>query len=55
MKNLLIIMFYRIKNKKIEEKKNVQKTFTIVLFDFIAFACHISLFASVTFRCHIAL
>jgi hypothetical protein len=39
MKNLFIIVFCRIDNKKIEEKKNVQNTFIVVLFDFVAFEC----------------
>jgi hypothetical protein len=55
MKNLLIIVFYKIENKKIEEKENVQKTFTLVLFDFAAFRCHILLFVSITFGCHVTL
>ncbi len=55
MKNLLIIVFYKIDNKKIKEKRNVQKTFTIALFDFATFGRHISLFVSTTFGCHIAL
>ncbi len=49
MKNLLIIVFCRIDNKKIEEKGNVQKTFTITLFDSTTFECCVMLFASTTF------
>jgi hypothetical protein len=55
MKNLLIIVFYKIDYNKIEEKGNVQKTFTITLFDFAAFEHCILLFASTTFGHHIAL
>jgi len=55
MKNLLIIVFWRIDNKKIEKKKNVQKTFIVVLFDFPIFRCCILLFAYATFECHVAL
>ncbi len=55
MKNLLIIVFCKIDNKKIEEKGNVQKTFTITLFDFVVFGRCISLFASATFGCHVVL
>jgi hypothetical protein len=55
MKNLLIIVFCNIDNKKIEEKGNVQKTFIIMFFDFATFGCRISLFAFATFGCHIAL
>jgi hypothetical protein len=55
MKNLLIIVFCRIDNKKIEEKRNVQKTFIVTLFDFAAFECHISLFISTTFGHHVSL
>ncbi len=55
MKNLLIIVFYRINNKKIEEKGNVQKTFTVVSFDFATFKRRISLFASINFGRHITL
>ncbi len=55
MKNLLIIVFCRIDNKKIKKKGNVQKTFTVELFDFVAFDCHILLFASTIFRHHVSL
>ncbi len=48
MKNLFIIVFCKIDNKKIEEKGNVQKTFTIMLFDFATFGCHIAWWASTT-------
>jgi hypothetical protein len=48
-------MFCKIDNKKVEEKRNVQKTLTITLFDFAAFGCHISLFAFATFGCHVVL
>jgi hypothetical protein len=53
MKNLLIIFFCKIDNKKIKEKENVQKTLTITLFDFVTFGHCISLFASATFGCHV--
>jgi ribosomal 30S subunit maturation factor RimM len=43
MKNLFIIMFCKIDNKKIEEKTNAQKIFTIVLFDFATFKCYLLL------------
>jgi hypothetical protein len=49
MKNLLIIVFCKINYNKIEEKGNVDKTFIIVLLDFVAFGCYISLFAFATF------
>ncbi len=49
MKNLLIIVFYKINNKKIEEKINVQKTLTVALFNFVTFRHHVSLFAFATF------
>ncbi len=49
MKNLLIIVFCKINNKKIEEKGNVQKTLTIALFNFVTFKHHVSLFAFATF------
>jgi len=55
MKNLLIIVFCRIDYNKIEKKGNVQKTFTITLFDFATFGCCILLFVSATFGCHVAL
>jgi hypothetical protein len=55
MKKLLIIVFCRINNKKIEEKRNVQKTFIVTLFDFGTFRCHILLFAYATFGRHITL
>jgi len=55
MKILLIIVFCRIENKKIEEKGNVQKTLTITLFDVVDFGRCISLFACVTFQCYVAL
>jgi hypothetical protein len=55
MKNLLIIVFCKFDNKKIEEKGNVQKTLTIVLFDFATFGCRILLFAFATFGCHVSL
>jgi hypothetical protein len=55
MKNLLIIVFCRIDNKKIEEKGNVQNTLIVALFDFAIFERHISLFDSITFGCHVAL
>jgi hypothetical protein len=55
MKNLLIIVFCKINNKKFEEKGNVQKTFTMVFFHFVAFKHYISLFTSITFRCHITM
>jgi hypothetical protein len=55
MKKMLIIMFWKIDNKKIEEKGNVQKTLTITLFDFVAFRCRISLFVYATFGCHVSL
>jgi hypothetical protein len=55
MKNLLIIVFCKINNKKIEKKGNVQKTLTVVLLDFVAFGHRILLFAFATFRHHIAL
>ncbi len=55
MKNLLIIVFCKIDNKKIEKKGNVQNTFIVTLFDFASFGCHISLFDSTTFGCHITL
>jgi hypothetical protein len=50
MKNLLIIVFCKIDNKKIEEKRNVQKTLTVALFNFVTFRHHVSLFAFATFR-----
>jgi hypothetical protein len=34
MKNLLIIVFYKIDNKKFEEKLKVHKTLIVMLFDF---------------------
>jgi hypothetical protein len=37
MKSLLIIVFWKIDNKKIEKKRNVQKTLTVMLFDFATF------------------
>ncbi len=49
MKNLLIIVFCKINNKKIEEKINVQKTLTVALFNFVTFRHHVSLFAFATF------
>jgi hypothetical protein len=55
MKNLLIIVFWKINNKKIEEKENVQKTLLVVLFDFVAFKSRISLFACATFGHHVVL
>ncbi len=50
MKNLLIIVFCRIDNKKIEEKRNVQKTLIVALFNFVTFKHHVSLFAFATFE-----
>jgi hypothetical protein len=41
MKNLLMIVFCRTDNKKIEKKKNVQKALIVMLFDFAAFKQHI--------------
>jgi hypothetical protein len=35
MKNLLIIVFCKINYNKIERKGDVQKTFTIMLFDLV--------------------
>jgi general stress protein CsbA len=55
MKNLLIIVFCRIDYNKIEKKGNVQKTFTITLFDFATFGHCILLFTSATFGRHVAL
>jgi hypothetical protein len=55
MKNLLIIVFWKIDNKKIEEKRDVQKTLTVVLFDFATFKRHILLFAYATFGCYAVL
>jgi hypothetical protein len=55
MKNLLIIVFWRIDNKKIEKKENVQKTFIVVLFDYPIFRCYILLFTYPTFEYHVAL
>jgi len=55
MKNWLVIVFCRIDYNKIEKKGNVQKTFTIMLFDFTTFGCCILLFASTTFGRHVAL
>ncbi len=55
MKNLLIIVFCEIDNKKIEEAGNGQKTLIVTLFDFAAFGHHISLLASTTFGCNVTL
>jgi hypothetical protein len=55
MKNLYIIVFFKFNKKKIEEKGNVQKTFTIALFDFATFEHYILLFTFATFGCHISL
>jgi len=55
MKNLLIIVFHKINNHKIEEKKNVYKTFVVPLFASIVFGHHVALFTSTTFGCRIAL
>ncbi len=41
--------------EKIKEKRNVQKTFIVTLFDFATFRCRILLFASTTFWHHISL
>jgi hypothetical protein len=49
MKNLLIIVFCRIDNKKIEENRNVQKTLIVALFNFVTFRHRVSLFAFATF------
>jgi hypothetical protein len=49
MKILLIIVFCKIDNKKVEEKGNVQKTLTITLFNFVTFRHHVSLFVFATF------
>ncbi len=49
MKNLLIIVFCKIDNKKIEEIGYGQKTFIVALFDFATFGRCISLFALATF------
>jgi hypothetical protein len=52
MKNLLIIVLYRIDYNKIKEKRNVQETLIVTLFDFATFGRRISFFVSATFRCH---
>jgi hypothetical protein len=52
MKNLLIIVFYRIDYNKIKEKGNVQETFIVALFDFATFGHRISFFVFATFRRH---
>jgi hypothetical protein len=55
MKNLLIIVFYKIDYNKIKEKGNVQETLIVALFDFASFGHHILFFVSATFRRHIVL
>jgi len=52
MKNLLIIVLYRIDYNKIKEKGNVQETLIVALFDFATFGRRISFFVSTTFRRH---
>jgi hypothetical protein len=49
MKNLLIIVFCKIDNKKIEETGNGDKTLIVTLFDFVAFRHRILLLVSATF------
>jgi len=55
VKNLLIIVFHKINNHKIEEKKKVYKTLVVTLFVSVAFKHHVTLFASTTFEHHVAL
>jgi len=49
MKNLLIIVFPKINNHKIEDKKKVYKTIAIMSFASVAFGQCVALFAFASF------
>jgi hypothetical protein len=50
-----LLCFVGLTTRKLKKNRNVQKTFTIALFDFAAFRRRILLFTSATFGCHITL